>query len=125
MDISTRNSHLRQLRDQLIDGILSSVNGSWLTGHPNLRLPNHASFVFSGIDGNQLIRILDANGFCCSSGSACKVGSPSPSNVLLETGYSRDLALSSLRVTLGKENSLEQVNELIKIIDKTVTTLRK
>ena len=65
------------------------------------RLPNHASFVFNGVDGNALLMMLDVEGIACSSGSACKTGNPEPSDVLTNLGFNHDWALGSLRVTLG------------------------
>ena len=91
---------LAGMRTALISGVLNAIPGAVLTGHPSMRLPNHASFVFDGVDGNQLLVQLDMAGFACSSGSACKVGDPQPSDVLLAIGVPPTRALGSLRVTL-------------------------
>jgi cysteine desulfurase len=93
---------LLPLRDALITGVLEGVSDSALTGHPAERLPNHASFVLAGVDGNALLAQLDQAGFACSSGSACKTGSPEPSDVLQALGYAPQWSLGSLRVTLGE-----------------------
>ncbi len=103
------NSTLPILRDWLIDRVLDHIPNSALTGHRSQRLPNHASFVFKGIDSQKLLTLLDVDGFACSSGSACKTGNPAPSEVLLALGLSKDLALSSLRVTLGKDTTSEHL----------------
>jgi cysteine desulfurase len=124
-NIDTRAGELIKMRDQLIQGVLSQVPNSILTGHPSKRLPNHASFVFEGVDGNRLLIILDSLGFACSSGSACKVGSPVPSEVLLAMGYKPELALGSLRVTLGKMNTPEQIELLITAIINACEKIRK
>jgi cysteine desulfurase len=96
-----------------------------LTGHPVDRLPNHASFVFEGIDGNALLMMLDANGFACSSGSACKTGDPEPSEVLTALGLSRDWALGSLRVTLGEGTRPEDIDSFLGILPGLVERVRR
>jgi len=111
-----RGAVLRGLRDHLIGGVLEAIPDARLTGHPSNRLPNHASFVFRGVDGNTLLALLDAAGFACSSGSACKSGSPKPSDVLLGIGLTPEWALGSLRVTLGAGSTPEQVDSFLKIL---------
>ncbi|MEX1071430.1 MAG: cysteine desulfurase family protein, partial [Anaerolineales bacterium] len=98
-EIEQRTNRLVDLRDRVIEGVLNSIPDSRLSGHRQLRLANHASFVFKGVDGNALLMLLDNAGFACSSGSACKTGDPEPSDVLLAMGFSREWALGSLRVT--------------------------
>jgi cysteine desulfurase len=122
--IDERNAEVSCLRDELIARILDAIPGSYLTGHPTKRLPNHASFVFDGVDGNRLLTMLDVQGFACSSGSACKVGSPTPSDVLLAVGIKPELALGSLRVTLGQSNTHEQINALASAITESVGMIR-
>jgi cysteine desulfurase len=78
LEIADRKPKLESLRDHVIGRILEEVPDSRLTGHPTQRLPNHASFAFKGVDGNFLLMLLDNAGFACSSGSACKVGTPEP-----------------------------------------------
>lgn len=112
-----------ELRDLIIDKILNEIPESFLTGHPSQRLPNHASFVFDGIDGNMLLAKLDVNGFACSSGSACKTGSPEPSEVLLSMGLDKKLAMSSLRVSIGRWSTPEQIESFLEtLIDLTIKT---
>ncbi len=105
--------HLLPLRDRLIGNILEEIPQSQLTGHPEKRLPNHTSFVFKNVDGNQLLIKLDTLGFACSSGSACKTGNPEPSEVLTSLGLTREWALGSLRVTLGNTTTPGQITEFI------------
>jgi cysteine desulfurase len=105
-----RTSHVLPLRDLLINHTLSQIPNAQLTGHPEQRMPNHASFVFQGVDGNALLMMLDVEGFACSSGSACKTGNPEPSEVLTALGYSNEWALGSLRVTLGKQTKPEEID---------------
>ncbi|MDO8755409.1 MAG: cysteine desulfurase family protein, partial [Anaerolineales bacterium] len=88
-----RIAHVKPLRDRIIGEVLETIPDSQLTGHPESRLPNHASFVFKDVDGNLLLQMLDSAGFACSSGSACKTGNPEPSEVITSLGYSRDWAL--------------------------------
>jgi cysteine desulfurase len=124
-NIEIRNAELSCLRDELVARVLESIPGATLTGHPARRLPNHASFVFDGVDGNRLLTLLDVRGFACSSGSACKVGSPKPSGVLLAMGIKPELALGSLRVTLGCSNTADQVAALVTAIAESVEMIRK
>ncbi len=100
---------LSRLRDELVERVLRATPDARLTGDPIQRLPHHASFIFPGVDGNQLVMLLDHAGFACSSGSACKTGNPEPSEVLLAIGYSADDARSSLRITLGRSTTQEQI----------------
>ncbi|GMR10766.1 MAG: cysteine desulfurase family protein [Anaerolineae bacterium] len=114
----------RTLRDRIIDGVLNRIPGARLTGHRTERLPNNASFVFHGIDGNSLLVALDLAGFACSSGSACKTGDPEPSAVLLALGMERELALGSLRVTVGRQTTEAEVEEFLDVLQDTVLELR-
>ena len=119
-----RTAHVRPLRDRIIGHVLDEISDSELTGHPENRLPNHASFVFKDVDGNLLLQMLDSAGFACSSGSACKTGSPEPSEVITSLGYSRDWALGSLRITLGVDSTPQQVDELLKALPELVEKAR-
>jgi cysteine desulfurase len=115
---------LQPLRDYLIGQVLEEIPGARLTGHPVERLPNHASFVFEEADGNSLLVLLDMAGFACSSGSACKTGSPEPSDVLLALGLPRRWALGSLRVTLGRNTTEEHISALLKVLPGLVEKAR-
>ncbi len=121
----TRIAHVRPLRDQIIGRVLEEIPEAQLTGHPVERLPNHASFVFKDVDGNLLLQLLDAEGFACSSGSACKTGNPEPSEVVTSLGFSREWALGSLRVTLGKDTTPEQVDLFLKALPALVEKARR
>lgn len=120
-----RVERLIPLRDALIAGVLERVDKSRLTGHPSQRLPNHASFVFKGVDANTMLMLLDMAGFACSSGSACKAGIPQPSDILTAIGLSPNWALGSLRVTLGKDSTHEQVEAFLKILPGIIEKSRK
>lgn len=112
-------------QNQIIQGVLRQIPDSLLTGHPSQRLPNHASFVFKGADGNRLLILLDQAGFACSSGSACKVGDPQPSEILLALGLSENWALGSLRVTTGKFTTQAHVDLFLEILPGLVEKARK
>jgi len=116
---------VKHLRDHLIGTILEEISDVQLTGHPDERLPNHASFVFYGVDGNALLMMLDIEGFACSSGSACKTGNPEPSEVLSSLGITHDWALGSLRVTLGNFTTAAEIEEFLSVLPKVISKLRK
>ncbi len=120
-----RTQQLLPLRDRIIGRVLEDIPDAQLTGHIPQRLPNHASFVFKGVDGNALLMILDTEGFACSSGSACKTGDPEPSEVLLALGLSRDWALGSLRVTLGANTTSAEIEHFLAILPGAVDRVRK
>ncbi|HEY3311445.1 MAG TPA: cysteine desulfurase family protein [Anaerolineales bacterium] len=119
-----RAAHVRPLRDRLVGGILEEIPEARLSGHAGLRLPQHASFVFQGVDGNLLLTLLDAAGFACSSGSACKTGNPEPSEVMQAIGLEREWGLGSLRITLGSGSSPAQVDSLLMALPALVQKAR-
>ena len=123
-----REENIEQLlpmRDHLIGEILEAIPDSRLTGHPKQRLPNHASFAFKDVDGNDLLMMLDNAGFACSSGSACKTGDPEPSEVLTALGLQNKWALGSLRVTLGKGTVPEEIDAFLTVLPNLVERARK
>ena len=120
----THNARFAALRDRLITGLLAAIPDSRLTGHPTQRLPNHASFVFPGIDGNELLMHLDLAGIAASSGSACKTGDPEPSEVLLALGLQREVALGSLRLTVGRPTSEAEVARAVEVVPGIVERMR-
>jgi cysteine desulfurase len=120
-----RVGHVQPLRDHILGRVLEEIPNAKLTGHPTERLPNHASFVFKNVDGNLLLTLLDAAGFACSSGSACKTGNPEPSEVITSLGFSRDWALGSLRVTLGKDTQPAEVDAFLQALPGLVEHVRK
>ena len=125
-DLPERTAHYRRLRDRLIDGILQNVPRAHLTGaQGDNRLPNHASFVFEGIDGNTLLMHLDMNGIAASSGSACNTGNPEPSEVLVGMGYDHQLALGSLRLTVGRQTTDADIDRVLQIVPEAVAKIRK
>ena len=119
-----RASHVRPLRDRIIGTVLESVPDSCLTGDMTSRLPQHASFAFQNVDGNLLLTLLDAAGYACSSGSACKTGNPEPSEVMNAIGLSSDWGLGSLRVTLGRDTHPQDVDAFLAVLPGLVEKTR-
>ncbi|HLF75052.1 MAG TPA: cysteine desulfurase family protein [Anaerolineales bacterium] len=119
-----RVAHLKPLRDKIIGTVLETIPDARLTGHMQARLPHHASFAFKDVDGNLLLTLLDAAGFACSSGSACKTGNPEPSEVMNAIGLSREWGLGSLRVTLGKDTLPEHVDAFLSTLPSLVEKAR-
>ena len=117
--------HCTSLRDRLIDEIRDRIPGAQLNGHPTLRLPNNVNFSFEHVEGEPVLLGLDMAGIAASSGSACSSGSLEPSHVLLALGQSADLARGSLRLTLGRDNTDEDVDYLLSVLEDLVARLRE
>ena len=120
-----RVMHVRPLRDKIIGTVLETIPDSQLTGDLENRLPQHASFAFKDMDGNLLLTLLDAAGFACSSGSACKTGNPEPSEVMNAIGLARAWGLGSLRVTLGVHTLPADVDSFLNTLPALVEKARK
>jgi len=120
-----RVAHVRPLRDKIIGTVLETIPDSQLTGALESRLPHHSSFAFKDVDGNLLLTLLDAAGFACSSGSACKTGNPEPSEVMNAIGLTREWGLGSLRVTLGVHTTPADVDSFLNILPGLVEKARK
>jgi len=118
------NSKMKVLRDKLIESVLDNISESILTGHRTCRLPNNASFAFEGIDGNELLMHLDLLNIAASSGSACKTGSPEPSNVLTALNLSPKLSLGSLRLSLGRDTKDSDIEYIQQVLPKVVNNMR-
>ncbi len=117
--------HCLALRDRIIQYILENIPSTRLNGHPDQRLPNNVNFSFEGVEGEPILLGLDMAGIAASSGSACSSGSLEPSHVLLALGQSAELARGSLRITLGRENSQEEVEYLLATLVELVGQLRQ
>jgi cysteine desulfurase len=115
---------LTELRDRLITGVLSSVSGAHLTGHPARRLPGHASFYCDDVSGESLLVNLDVAGISCSSGSACRAGSTEASHVLTAIGLPTSLGRNGLRMTLGRGTSAEDVDRVLAVLPGIVEEVR-
>ena len=116
--LTERNQYVTGLRDYFIDRALGGIDGSRLNGDRINRLPNNVNLSFPGINGETLLILLDQNGICASSGSACSSGSLDPSHVLTAIGLSDQEAGSSLRFTLSEQNTRDDVDYTIDIIKK-------
>ena len=119
-----RTAKERVLRDYLIDRILREVPYTRLNGHRQNRLPNNANFSFQFIEGESLLIMLDMEGICGSSGSACTSGSLDPSHVLLAIGLPHEIAHGSLRLTLSDETTEEELDHVVDAVKKIVEKLR-
>ncbi len=122
--LAEKMGYVKKLTDRLVKGILDAVPYTHYTGDPVNRLPGTASFVFEAIEGEGLILRLDLAGICGSTGSACSTGSLDPSHVLMAIGLPHEIAHGSLRLTLGEQNTEEDVDYLIENVTKVVETLR-
>ena len=120
----SNNQRIAALRDRLVQGILSQVPDARLTGHPTERLPNSASFIFKYVEGEAILLNLDMAGVGASSGSACTTGSDAPSHVLAAAGVCAEDAHGALRLTLGNENTQEDVDYVLGVLPKIIHKLR-
>ncbi len=119
------NRHLKELRNYYISEIQKRITNIKINGDMNSRLSGNANISFSGIDGNKLVEMLAEKGICTSSGSACSAGFVNSSHVLLAIGMPNFLAKSALRVTFGKENTIDDTKFLLDSIEESVKILRK
>ena len=115
---------VQEKRDRLIRGILETIPYTHLNGSAEARLPGNANISFAFIEGESLILWLDHYGICCSTGSACSTGSLDPSHVLLGIGLSHEISHGSLRLTLGPQNTEEDVDYILERLKKVVERLR-
>ena len=114
----------RALRDRLIDGVLARIEDAFLTGSRTRRLPYHASFCIPRVEGEAMLLRLDFAGIGASSGSACTSGSLDPSHVLLALGLPHEIAHGSVRMTLGKDTTEEDIDYVLETFPPIVETLR-
>ena len=122
-NLEENNAISRRHRDRLIEG-LSKIPHCALNGDPVNRLPGNVSFCFEGIEGESLLLLLDAQGICASSGSACTSGSLDPSHVLLSIGRVHDVAHGSLRLSVCHLNTDEEIDHCLKVVPEVVQLLR-
>ena len=122
-NLEENNAVSRKHRDRLIEG-LSKIPHRALNGDPVNRLPGNVSFCFEGIEGESLLLLLDAQGICASSGSACTSGSLDPSHVLLSIGRVHDVAHGSLRLSVCHLNTDEEIDHCLKVVPEVVQLLR-
>lgn len=118
------SARLTNLRDSFIQNLQSSIKNCSLNGDFGSRLPNNINISFAGVDAESLLLRLDMAGICASAGSACTSGALEPSHVLMALGVEKDLARSSIRMTLGRENTETQLEEVLKAMQTIVKDLR-
>lgn len=123
--IEEKGARIRKMRDRLITDILASIPYTRLNGHPSQRLPGNLNISFEFIEGESMLLLMDSFGICASTGSACTSGSLEPSHVLLATGMPAEIAHGSLRLTLGVENTDEEVEYVLETLPKVVSRLRE
>ena len=121
----SESARMVQLRNRLESGILARVPCSGINGNKSQRTPNTSNIYFDGLEGEAVVISLDLKGFAVSSGSACSSGAVEPSHVLLAIGLSRERAKASLRFSLGRSNTEEQVDALIEAVAESTAQLRK
>lgn len=117
-------AHLKALSRRLASGILKTIPNSRLTGHPLDRLPGSVSVVFDYVEGESILLMLDSYGIMASSGSACASGSLDPSHVLLAIGLPHETAHGSLRLTMGKGTTVEDVDYVLEKLPLIINNLR-
>lgn len=125
INLPERADKLNYLGKRLIEGILNTIPHARLTGHPVNRIPGSVSFCFEFVEGESILLMLDGLGIMASSGSACTSGSLDPSHVLLALGLPHEIAHGSLRLTLGKDNTAEDVDYVLKVLPPIIENLRK
>jgi cysteine desulfurase len=124
-EVEETNARIAGLRDKLIAGVLERIPESQLSGHPSQRLPNNASLLFKYVEGESILLNLDLAGVAASSGSACTSGSLEPSHVLMAMGFPHEVAHGSLRLTLGKENTEQDIDTVLDVLPGIIDKLRK
>jgi cysteine desulfurase len=119
------NRKIQDIRDHLIERVLSEIPQTVLNGHPTLRTPQNANITFQYVEGESITLHLDMRGFAVSTGSACFSRSLQPSHVILGIGGDPERAHGSLRITLGRYNTMEDVDAIADALVEVVTNLRK
>lgn len=122
--LESNNARIQALRDRLIQGILATVPHVSLTGHQTQRLPNNASLIFNYVEGEAILLQLDLRGVSASSGSACTTGDTEPSHVLTAMGIPPTMAHGGLRLSLGNENTQEDIDYVLSILPGIITKLQ-
>ena len=123
-DMGKNIEYLRTLRDYFIKLVEEKIDIAMFNGSRKLRVSGNSNFSFKGIDSQSLLLKLDEKGICVSSGSACSEGNGKPSHVLKAIGLSDEEAKSAIRVTLGEENTKEDIDYLVESIIESVRELK-
>jgi cysteine desulfurase len=112
-------------RNRLIESVMDSIGDTYLNGHPQIRLPNNVNFSFDFIEGESILMYLDAEGICASTGSACSSASSEPSHVLTALGMTIERARGSLRLTIGRYTTHEDIDKVIEALPRIIAKLRE
>lgn len=123
-EMKNEMEHMRPLRDFLIKGILAKINGSFLNGHPEMRLPNNVNISIPDAEGESMLMNLDRSGIACSTGAACAASSIEVSHVLMAIGIPPDVAQGSLRFTLGRSTTKDDIEYVLEVLPGIVDSLR-
>ena len=123
-NVESEGAYVRGLRDRLITSIIERIPDAHLMGHPQQRLANNANFCIEGVEGETMLLKLDMRGVGASSGAACASGSTEPSHVLRAIGVPRELAQGSLRLTTGIDNTPEDIEYALQVLEDCVSELR-
>ena len=123
-DFDKHNKKIQELRDYYVRQVEDRIPHIKINGSIINRLPGNSNISFENIEGESLLIFLDLKGICASSGSACSSGSLEPSHVLRAIGLPRDIAKGSLRITIGKYNTKEEIDYLVDTLVETVNRLR-
>jgi cysteine desulfurase len=123
-EMSEEEKRLTYLRDQLVKGLLERIDHTRLNGHPTMRLPSNVNVSVDYVEGESMVLNLDLEGICASTGSACSSSSLEPSHVLLAMGLSHEQAHGSLRFTLGKWTTEEEIRRVLEVLPRIVAKLR-
>jgi len=123
-EIDEEAARVTRLRDKLIHGLLANIDHARLNGHPQMRLPNNVNLSIAYAEGESMCLQLDREGICCSTGSACSSTEETPSHVLLALGLSPLEAHCSLRFSLGKWTTEEEIDHVLEVLPRIVAKLR-
>jgi cysteine desulfurase len=121
---SSYTAHCTELRDRLLAGIRARIPDATLNGHPTARLPNNANVAFDGVEGESVLLLLDQHGVAASSGSACTSGALEASHVLLALGLPHDRAIGTVRFSLGKDTTEDEIDYLLETLPPLIEQLR-
>jgi cysteine desulfurase len=123
-DFKERNQRIAKLRDYLRDGVLQNIQDVIYNGHPDKRLPGNCNFTFKNVEASDIVSRLNEYGIAISAGSACKSASSEASSTLLAMGICPEYARSSVRITLGRENTKEEIDYLLNVLPEVISSLR-
>ena len=125
INLEKTNRKILRLRECLINNVFEKIPQVRLNGHRIKRLPGNVNFSFDGVDGDSVLLMLNMEGICVSTGSACSSKSSKPSHVLQAIGLTEEMSKGSLRITIGEENTEEEINYTVDCLQKVIERLRE